>query len=622
MNVVVEHRMPARVATALVLGITTAVLLTALFAFPRIEAFYISRSQDEGRATLRLVSGAVHQAIGRYDPVPRLIAGEPKFRELLLESDNDGVVPFVNEKLRLTALSVAASEIYVMDTTGLTIASSNYREATSFVGQNFAFRPYFKRALAGESAQFHAVGAISGERGFFFAAPILDGIDVIGVLALKVSVDALEGAWDGLTREIIVADQNGVAFLSSSAKYRLRSLAALSEGAKGQIEDTRQYPLDNLTTIPFSASVISPGAVEVRLGEDQDETRYLADSEPLELAGWHAIVLSPLEPVRSEAISALVFFSLATTAAALAVLVLIQRRAGLLERVRIEKFQRDLLERMVKERTADLDAANTSLKSEVVERRNAEMRLRKTQKDLIQAGKLAALGQMSAALSHEINQPLAAVKSYADNAAAYLERQRLEEVGANITRISAMADRMARISGHLRNFARQPGDTLKPVPVCDVIREAIALIEPQLRKSGTHVSFRPLDADVWAIGGRLRLQQVLVNVMANAIDAMSRQEDRRIEIGVLADANTLSIQLRDHGPGLSNTVLDQAFEAFFTTKDAGEGMGLGLSISYNIIEDFGGSLSAENHPDGGAVFAVKLRRAPDGQLPKEAMVAE
>ncbi|MEM9709638.1 MAG: ATP-binding protein [Pseudomonadota bacterium] len=613
-----ESKFGALAAATYVAVWALILLIAGQVFFPRLEETYIERAQQEGASTLRLVAGAVDQAVGRYQPLPTLIAGDPIFLDLLRETGNAGLVPFVNEKLRQTSLSIGASEVYIMDRAGLTVASSNYREPDSFVGRNFSFRPYFYRALAGEVAQFHALGTTSGERGFFFAAPVLDGIEVAGVLAVKVTVGEIEQAWEGAGREIIVADENGVAFLASREAYRLRTLAPLTDGTLARISETRQFPLGTVTPMPFSASVIAAGAVKVELGLGGDEVSYLSQSEPLTLAGWHAIVLTPLSEVRSQAVSALVFWTLAATATALAFLVLLQRRARLLERMEDEASQRQLLERKVRERTADLDDANASLRSEVAERRSAEDLLRKTQKDLVQAGKLAALGQMSAALSHEINQPLAAVKSYADNAAQYLKRDRMDAVGANIARISEMADRMADISRHLRNFARRPGDALKAVPVVEVIHDVIALVDPQLRSSGAVVVFEPPQEEIFAIGGRLRLQQVLVNIVTNALDAMADGPNRIIEIAVAARETTLAITLRDHGPGLPPDALDQVFEAFYTTKEAGSGMGLGMSISYNIVEDFGGALSAENHPDGGAVFTVDLQRAQGaGQLVAE-----
>ncbi|MEM1131032.1 MAG: ATP-binding protein, partial [Pseudomonadota bacterium] len=261
-------------------------------------------------------------------------------------------------------------------------------------------------------------------------------------------------------------------------------------------------------------------------------------------------------------------------------------------------------------RTADLNDANRQLLAEVQERRMAETRLRETQTELIQAGKLAALGQMSAALSHEFNQPLAAVKSYSENAAAFLDRNKLPQARENMGRISDMADRMAEISRHLRNFARRPQEQVGAIPLNAALDDALALMESRLgRENATLIDDIP-DGEVQVIGGRVRLQQVIVNLLSNALDAMADQAEKRIDLSVEEDAQEVRVVVRDRGPGLGPDVLEKAFDPFFTTKGPGKGLGLGLSISFNIIRDFGGRLEAANHPEGGAVFTIVLRPAP------------
>lgn len=569
--------------------------------------YYQSRALATGQSTLLLVSEAVDQAVGRFAPIPGLIASEPTYAAMLKQQSNQGFGPYVNEKLRQLALSFGASEVFVMDMTGRTVATSNYRDPDSFLDQSFAYRPYFTQAAAGRAAFFHALGTTSGERGFFFSAPILDGIEVVGVLAVKQTVGRIESDWSGTGREILIADENGIVFMSSRTDYRFRALAPLTRGLRDQIEETRQFPLDRVQPIDLSANVIAPGAVQVMLGAGDAAERYLADSLPLELAGWHAIVLTPMGPVQRQVWRSLALGTLALMAMGLAALLVAQRRAHIRQRIRFERRQRALLEDKVQQRTADLDAANDSLRAEINERRRTEDRLRKSQKELIQAGKLAALGQMSAAISHEINQPLAAMKSYADNATQYMARARYDEAGENIRSISQMSDRMADILRHLRNFARQPGDTLRPVEVNEVIGETLTLTGPQLRARDAEIRWDPGPARL-VLGGKLRLQQVLVNIITNALEAMKDDAKPVLEIEVTETADTVQIHLRDHGPGLPPETRDQVFDAFFTTKEAGSGMGLGMSISHNIISDFGGALVAENHPEGGAVFTVALQR--------------
>ena len=235
--------------------------------------------------------------------------------------------------------------------------------------------------------------------------------------------------------------------------------------------------------------------------------------------------------------------------------------------------------------------------------------MRKTQSDLVQAGKLAALGQMSAALSHEFNQPLAAVKTYADNAAILIERDRIAEARDNVTRISALTDRMASISRHLRNFARKPNEKLGSVDLAEVVADTAEIVAWRLKAADAmlKVDLGPVPLSVR--GGAVRLQQVLVNIISNAADAVEGLDERTIELTARKKGGRVTISVRDHGPGVAPAIAERIFDPFFTTKGVGKGLGLGLSISYNIVKDFGGSVSASNHPDGGAVFAIELDAA-------------
>jgi len=578
-------------------------------AYSWASDYYQKRAQASGQSTLALVAGAVDQTIGRFQPLPGLIAGDPDLQHMLRQDAGTGLAPFISEKLRQIAISVGASDVYVLDQTGLTVAASNYRDEDSFLGRNFAYRPYFTQAIGGKSAFFHALGTTSGERGFFFSAPILDGIEVLGVLAVKITVGEIELDWEGIGHDVLIADGDGIVFLTSREVYRFRALAPLSDAVLARIADTQQFPLDRVQQIELSANVIGPQSVQVVIGDPDRADQYLASSTPLSLAGWHAIVFTAQGSVQIQVFRTMTLGLLALIAVLLVGLVITQRRANILQRMRTEAEQRALLEVKVRERTADLNAANASLREEVAERRSAEDRLRKSQKELVQAGKLAALGQMSAAISHEINQPLAAIKSYADNAAKFLARSRTDEAESNIKSISMMSDRMAEISRHLRNFARQPGDTLSPIDVSEVITEMIGLVGPQARALNAEIRFEPKQTDLWALGGKLRLQQVLVNIVTNGLEAMEAEDSPVVEIHAGEEDGSVQISLRDHGPGLPQDSMDQVFDAFYTTKDAGVGMGLGMSISYNIISDFGGTLTAANHPDGGAVFTVTLNAA-------------
>jgi len=379
--------------------------------------------------------------------------------------------------------------------------------------------------------------------------------------------------------------------MSSRSDVRFRSLAPLSASVQQNIQNTQQFPIDQVTPLSLATDVIGSETVQVTLQMDNGPEAYLADSQPLSLAGWHGIALTPVETVQQQVLRTLMLGGFAAAAAALAGLVFWQRRANALQRMQFERQQREMLEVKVQERTADLNVANENLQQEVIERRTTEDLLRKSQKELVQAGKLAALGQMSAAISHEINQPLGAIKSYAANTSEFLARNQIDEAKENVDVIGQMTDRITDISHHLRNFARQPGDKLKEIDVSGVINETLSIVGPQLRSCHAVVEFDRPDAPIFALGGELRLQQVLVNVVTNALEAMSDMSKPIIELSVKEHDEVVDIHVRDHGPGLEQENLEHVFDAFYTTKSSGSGMGLGMSISQNIINDFGGALT-------------------------------
>lgn len=268
-----------------------------------------------------------------------------------------------------------------------------------------------------------------------------------------------------------------------------------------------------------------------------------------------------------------------------------------------EQNAKHLLEQTVVGRTADL--------------RRAMADLDRTQTDLVQAAKLLGLGQMFAALSHEFNQPLAAVKTYADNARSFLGRNRTAEAVDNIERISKMADRMASISAHLRNFARRPQQAIGPVLLNGVVQDATCVVEVRNASAGGRISYAPPPEEIWVTGGPIRLQQVMVNLINNALDAMEGQSDPVVDIATTeAPAGTsagIALRVRAAGADLDPTTTARRFDPFFTTKPSGKGLGLVLSISYKIITDFGGQLTAANTQGGGAVFCVVLLPAPPPQ---------
>jgi two-component system C4-dicarboxylate transport sensor histidine kinase DctB len=604
----------------LLLGLALAALLS-LAALPRVERYFVTQAALREEATLRLATESLRGALSRTEVLPGLLAERPILARILRDPDNQGLLPYANEQLRQTTLTLDVADIWVMDTEGMTIAASNYRRETSFVGRRFDYRPYFTDAMTEGRGRFHALGTTSGQRGYYFAAPILDGTEIVGVVAVKILLDDFETTWRDSDNTVVVTDPSNVIFLSDRQDWHFASLGPIPDPALEAITRTRQYPLDRLRLLQTDRQTLAPGHDLLTVAGDGRDEEFVTNTGLIASAGLRVMLLTPTRPAILQARQTLALAVLGLLFAGLVAVLFLQRRARLVERLEQQRRHREQLERRVAERTADLNSANAQLVQEVEERRATEERLRRTQSELVQAGKLAALGQMSAALSHEFNQPLAAVKAYAENAATFLDRDRAEDARKNIGLISQMADRMASISKHLRNFARRPQDKIGPIPLLDVLDDALELMAPKLKAAGAELAYDRPGAELYVMGGRVRLQQVLVNLLSNALDAMERLDRPRIEIAVLAEGKRTRVEVRDRGPGLTEDTLAHLFDPFFTTKSPGKGLGLGLSISYNIVRDFGGTLAARNHPDGGAVFSVDLATTEDG-INSEAVAAQ
>ena len=270
------------------------------------------------------------------------------------------------------------------------------------------------------------------------------------------------------------------------------------------------------------------------------------------------------------------------------------------------KAAQEALEIRVQERTADLSRANAQLREEVEQHR-------KTQNELIQTAKLAVIGQMAAGINHELNQPLTAIRNYADNARAFLQRNRLEPVDTNLQEISSLTERMSRIIRPLKEFARKSSGTADLVSLQALRDGAMSLMYGRFEKTDVEIHWPEGLAEEYVRGDMLRLEQVLVNLLTNALQAMERGPGKRIDVSVEPRGERMLIRVHDQGPGIQETDPQRVFEPFYTTKKAGQGLGLGLSISQRIIETMGGELRAANHPDGGAIFTIDL---PGAVVPK------
>ena len=606
-------------------------LLLAFMAVSGLAAHRIAQQlgladlQATGLHRLDLYTASLEREIGKYAFLPGTLGLERDVLALLGHPGDNALAPRVSAYLEQLNERAGTLAIYLVDTTGHVVASSNWRRADSFLGEDLAFRPYFRDAMANGSGRFFGIGTTRGEPGYYLASALADESRTLGVAVIKVSLEQLENSWTTVEAPAIVSDENGVVILGSVADWKFTTLRPLDEKTRSAFDQTQQYNRRALKPLGMNElRELDHGARLVRIAKDGPEMvsvypvagRFLAQSRPLPGTPWTLTVLSHLEQVDDIAQSRATVAVVVTALLFMLGLMANERRRHLKDRLAArEALQKahDELELKVEERTADLSAANQLLQDEVTERIRAERTLRAAQDELVQAGKLAVIGQLSTGIAHELNQPLTALRTLSGNSMRFLDRGDLATTRANLERIAQLADRMGAITGQLRTFARKSGGQLQPVSLYRALDNALALLDSRLAQANADVCRNcPLPAPI-ALCDVNRLEQVLINLIGNALDAMDGQPTPRIEIGCEVVGRKAWLAVRDHGPGLDDEVISHLFEPFFTTKQAGVGLGLGLTISAGIVRDFGGTLSGANHPDGGAVFTLEIPLADEAE---------
>ncbi len=558
------------------------------------ERYYRNELTEQNRQTLDLYVANLLGTLNRYEVLPRILGDLPALRAVL-QQDSPQVRDNANRLLKRLRNQTGADVIYLMATDGDTLAASNWDEEDSFVDRNFAFRPYFRQAMEGRLGRFFGLGTTSGKRGYYFGAAVRDGDQVLGVLVVKVDLDHTETLWGSTPEQLLVTDNFGVVILTSRPDWRFRATRGLGVDEREQIAFDQPYP----TLYPQ----------DLTLNIDA----WLIQSRELKETGWTVRILAPVSLVERP-VRTVVAIGAATLLALLLWLgLLMQRRRHFLERLALDSQARQQLEQRVLERTRDLEALNSRLKVEVLEREQAQQELVRAQDELLQAGKLSALGTMSASISHELNQPLAAIRSYADNARVLLDHERVDEARDNLRLISELTARMASIIAHLRAFARRDQHAPERVALQPALDDALALLAKRRQAMGVELIRDLPEATLWVQAGETRLRQILANLLANALDALGeRPQPRRIWLRAELEGDGVLLTLRDNGPGFSADALQRAREPFFTTKTSTQGLGLGLAICDTLTRALGGELRMSNHPEGGAQLGLFLRCAEPG----------
>jgi two-component system C4-dicarboxylate transport sensor histidine kinase DctB len=561
----------------------------------------LERTANDRLSLLQLTLDAT---IERFRYLPTALAQAAPISEVYAHPDSPQAREAANQYLKALNDAAGSSDIYVLDHNGIALAASNYLDNNNFIGKNYAFRPYFTEALNSVEGRYYAVGATTGKPGYFLWHSANEHAGTgVGVAVVKVDLHPLQNEWKSTGALVAMLDPNGVIFLTSRPNWQYRPISHLSESQLQLLRDTRQYgrAIDDLNPL-FAGERTDHGQKVVRINEPKERTshEYVVFSRPVPKHGWNMVVLFPLRAAQQQAAVVAAAVMLAVLAALLIYLVTHQRR----HIVRAKLNAHHVLEQRVTERTAELAAANSLLSGEINERIRTERDLRRAQDNLVHATKMASLGQALAGVAHEINQSLAAMTTYIAGARVLLDRNDKDSALSNLTLVSAIVTRMGALTQHLKTFARKDTESKQATDLTAAIRYALSLVDYRIGEQDVTLHIAVPEQPVYVIGNAVRLEQVIVNLISNALDAMRERPQRHLTIELELGEERASLKVSDTGRGIAREHLSSVFDPFYTTKDVGQGLGLGLSISYGIIQDMGGEITVESVLDQGTTFRI------------------
>lgn len=596
-------------------GALCALLLLDRFAELAATRFTFNQLHAEGDAVAALRVAVIRSEIEKQRTLPLILGADPDVRAAL-ESRDPARFRALDAKFATLAAGTRTGAIYLLDPDGLTVAASNAGTEVSFLDSNYSFRPYFSQALVTGQAEHFALGTVSRRPGLYLTRRIDGPAGTLGVLVVKAEFDSVERDWQRLSEPTFVTDPQAVVLVTSVPDWRFRAAADLDPATVEEIRQTRTFGDDPITPLPL---VPLPLAVHPAAGRELVEGAVPGRlrQQPFVLAAaavpgtrWTLHVLAPAgDPLR---LATLVARGLAWLGGLLgigmAALLLVRRRDRDRERER-EAAQRRELEASVADRTAALRETNARLRAEMDERRRAQDALDGLKDELVQAGRLAVLGQIAASVAHEVNQPVAAIRTFAETGTLLLDRGDAAAARGNLATIAGLTDRIGAITRGLRAFARKTRAPVEAVPVRVAIDGALVLVGYRLTQQGVGLAVDIVPPDLAVRAELVRLEQVFVNLLQNALEALGARDGGAIRITARARADGMvEVRVADNGPGLPQEVMAALFIPFTTTKP--QGLGLGLVIAQDILTECGGTLSARNA--GGAVFVLTLPRAEAG----------
>lgn len=570
--------LPAMIALLAMIGIPA---ITSLV----VQYDYLNGLDRVSNERLTLYGSTFNSALQKYEYLPYLIARAREVKALL---SGKGSLEAANTFLETANRKAQSAAIYIMDTRGKVIAASDWKMHDSFIGLDLGFRPYFKEALQGHGGKFFGIGILEGEPGFYVSHPIRDNGKIIGVASTKIALSPLGNLWQHGGETVFVADENGVIILSSRPSWKYRTLVPLSNEVQQRIRERGQYPDPKLKTLQSKSSSL--------LGFDEiivNSKRFLINSRTIPGMGWEMSYLTDEKALWERTIGITLTAFVLVCGAILTWMLYRERRQRIISRRQAEE-------------TEKFRKMNRQLALEIEERKRTEQELREAQEELVQAGKLAALGEMATAIAHELNQPIAASKTYVASCRLMLSRNKLEDLAPTLLKVSDLCDRMGDVTSQLKSFIRKSSNKKRNFDLRQAVDEALTLMKHQFTTEDCHLQLTMPENPISIMGDRVRLEQVLINLFRNALDSLQKTENPLIGVTLTSQEDCARIHVWDNGPGIAQDIGDRLFEPFVTTKKEGAGVGLGLSISYKIIKDMSGRIRGGNRPGGGAEFILTL----------------
>lgn len=568
----------------------------ALAAQARIDA-------DMNAALLRTV-------LEKYRALPFVLSQDSALATALTAKDA-GTLDRLSDKLEKLAAGTKAAVIYVIGNDGIAVSASNWREPTSFVGNDYRFREYFQRAVTKGQAEHFALGSVSKKPGLYISQRIDSARGPLGVVVVKVEFDDVEADWNASGKPTYVLDDRGIVLITSIPSWRFMTIGEIAPDRLATIRESLQFGDAPLRPLPFDIVRTAGEAadlVRIVMPGSTGQSTFLDTEIAVPTTQWQLQHLVALEPAvdagvrEARMLALLVLLPLLAGAA-----FLLRRRHLVALRISSEQQAREELERRVVERTLDLSQARDRLQTEITDHRSTEQKLQAVQQDLVQANRLAILGQVAAGVAHEINQPVATIRAYADNARVFLDRGQTATAGENLQNIAALTERIGSITDELKAFARKGRATAEPTGMKDVIEGAVMLLRSRFsgRMDTLDIVLPPAGLEV--MGNRIRLEQVLINLFQNALEAVApKGEQGRVEVRVVTGAKEVSLTVSDNGPGIAPDIREGLFTPFNTSKEGG--LGLGLVISKDIVADYGGRMDVSSDSQG-TRFVVHLKKA-------------